>query len=34
MPEVWMCDVLRPDGAPYDPAEIDLIKGFDFREDE
>jgi hypothetical protein len=25
-PEVWHHDVLRPDGKPYDPAEVELIK--------
>ncbi len=30
MPEVWMCDVLRPDGTPYDPAEIEMIRRFTF----
>ena len=25
-PELWFHDILRKDGQPYDPAEIDIIK--------
>jgi hypothetical protein len=28
MPKVWQHDVLHPDGTPYDPAEIDLIRAW------
>jgi len=28
MPEVWQHDIFHPDGKPYDPAEIELIRGF------
>lgn len=27
-PELWFHDLLRPDGTPYRPAEIELIEGF------
>jgi hypothetical protein len=27
-PEVWFHDIFRPDGSPYDQAEIDLITSF------
>lgn len=30
MPEVWQHDVFHPDGRPYDPKEIELIKSFTF----
>jgi hypothetical protein len=26
-PEVWFHDILRPDGAPHDPAEVDFLRG-------
>jgi len=30
MPEIWMCDVLWPDGKPYDIEEIKMIQNFSF----
>jgi hypothetical protein len=30
MPKAWQHDVLRADGTPYDPAELDLIRRFAF----
>jgi len=29
-PDFWYYDVLRPDGTPYDAAEIALVGGFTF----
>ncbi len=31
-PELWFHDLFRPDGTPYKPAEIELIRGFTFEE--
>jgi len=30
-PELWFHDIFRPDGTPYDPAEIEFIKGLTGR---
>ena len=32
MPKVWMCDVLRPNGTPFDPNEMTLVRQFQFEE--
>ncbi len=32
MLETWMCDIFWPDGRPYDPKEIALIRKFEFAE--
>ncbi|MBM4091286.1 MAG: hypothetical protein FJ276_17965, partial [Planctomycetes bacterium] len=32
MPKVWMCDVLHPDGTPYDPREMERVRSFRFDE--
>jgi hypothetical protein len=31
MPKVWQHDIFHPDGTPYDPAEIDLIRNWRLR---
>ena len=30
-PQIWQHDVFHPDGTPYIPAEIEMIRGFRFR---
>ncbi len=32
IPKVWCCEVFWPDGKPYDPEEIKLIRNFRFQE--